>query len=87
MLPLFYFRWPLFFLAFSVRAFAAALEALMAIARRSSGVRFSALALPPILPRMVRAREVIRCFTFFVKYFRGRFLDLRAAMPTSYTMR
>ena len=70
-----------------VRALAAARDALMAIARRSSAVRFSALALPPILPRMVRAREVIRCLAFFVKYFRGRLLDLRVAMPISYTMR
>jgi hypothetical protein len=47
-------------------------------------VRLAALALPPILPRMVMAREVILCFAFFVKDFRGRLLDLLAAMPISY---
>lgn len=44
--------------AFFLRAAAAALDALIAIARRSSAVSFSILALAPILPSMLRALDV-----------------------------
>jgi hypothetical protein len=47
--------WAFLSFAFRVLAFAAALEALVAIARRSSGVSFLALVWPPMRPSSAAA--------------------------------
>ncbi len=57
---------PYLLLAFLVRAKAAACDALMALARRSSGVIFAALAFPPRRPNSAAASDATLAFTAFV---------------------
>ena len=63
-----------FVLAFLVRAKAAARDALMALARRSSGVIFAALAFPPRRPNSVAASDAALAFTALVLDLFGRLL-------------
>jgi hypothetical protein len=59
-------------LAFFVRAAAAALDALRALARRSSGVIFAARAFPPMLPAKRIAWLMSAVLRLFVMYFTAR---------------
>ena len=60
--------------AFAVRAFAAAFDALIALARRSSGLNFSARACPPMRPRALIATDTRLILRLLVIYFFGVFL-------------
>jgi hypothetical protein len=63
--------------AFSVRAFAAAFDAFIALARRSSGLIFSARACPPMRPRMLIASDTRLILRLLVMYVLGIFLVMR----------
>ena len=69
--------------AFSVRAFAAAFDALIALARRSSALIFSARAWPPMRPRALIASDTRLILRPLVMYLLGVFRFIRA----SYTVR
>jgi hypothetical protein len=69
--------------ALSMRAFAAAFDALIALARRSSGLNFSARAWPPMRPRALIASDTLLILRLLVMYFLGVFVF----MLTSYAVR
>jgi hypothetical protein len=79
----FYFAFFCRSVAFAVRAFAAAFDALIALARRSSALNFSARACPPMRPRALIASDTRLILRLLVMYFFGVF----PFMLTSYSVR
>jgi|HubBroStandDraft_4_1064222.scaffolds.fasta_scaffold01361_5 hypothetical protein len=69
--------------ALCMRAFAAAFDALIALARRSSGLSFSARAWPPMRPRALIASDTRLILRLLVMYFFGVFV----VMWTYYSVR